>query len=164
MHMRMIIPGLLLSISLAACDLGQQKLGDTDGVGDESESESSTGADELVCAEFTTPEDCNGKSNEFIACSWGTVKMAKRSGDSCEISEVPFCRMEVIFGDTAAGCGVLEGCGDTGFVNPHYRVTPEGVLLVDECGGTHEEGFIACETGTAASDPPECACACELAP
>jgi hypothetical protein len=163
--LRNIVHPAILVFTLGACDLGPQKLGDSDGVEAESasESESSTGADELICAEFTTPEDCNGKSNEFIECGWGTVMLATRTGDTCEVSEIPFCRMTVNFGDEAAGCGSLEGCNGP-FLNPQYRVTPEGVVLIDECGGTHEEGFTACASGMASSDPPECACACELAP
>lgn len=158
---------LVLAGALAGCDLGNQNLGEDSSTGESSESESSTGEPaELVCAEFTTPEACNGApATEEIECSWGVANLATRTGDVCEVTEIGFCRQVVIFGDTAAGCGQIEGCVEGDSLNPQYRLTPEGVVLIDECGGTHEAGFSGCPSGAASvDDPPECACACELAP
>lgn len=165
---------LIISTLLApsGCDFGEKLIGETesesgDESGDESssESDSESGNDELICAEFTEEAACNAQGNDEIVCSWAMIDRAVRTGDSCEVEEVGYCMQEELFGDTAAGCGSLVGCEESSYLNPYYKITPEGVLLLDQCGGTSEPGFNGCATGEAsADDPPECACACALAP
>jgi hypothetical protein len=173
MNLRSILSSILVTSALAAtsgCDFGNKQIGETEGESGESEtadgeSESESGSDELICAEFTDAASCNAQGNDEIVCKWATIERAVRTGDSCEVEEVGYCLQDELFGETAAGCGELEGCEGTSYLNPYFKITPEGVLLMDSCGGTSEPGFAACQTGEAsADDPPECACACALAP
>lgn len=153
----------LIAIAPLACDLGQKNIGDENSGDTGTESGTDTD-DELICGDITDPAECNSASNAEIYCSWGMIGRAVRTGDVCEITEVGYCFQEEYVGDTATGCevGSVEGCPDS---NPTYKITPDGVLLGAVCGGTPEPGFSGCASGTAASaDPPECACACELAP
>jgi hypothetical protein len=161
---------LVISICAAAtgCDYGNKMLGETAGNSD-SESDSSdseSGSEALICAEFTDQAMCNAQGNDEIVCSWEIIDRAVRTGDVCEVEQVGYCMQDELFGDEAAGCGALAGCEDGPYSQPSFKITPEGVLLIDTCGGgTSEPGFEHCPTGEAsADDPPECACACALAP
>ncbi len=153
---------LIVLAPLAGCDLGQKNLGDENA--DAATESGSDTSSVLVCGDISDPGDCNSASNDEIYCAWKMIDRAVRTGDACEITQVGYCFQEELVGETAAGCevGLVEGCPDS---NPTYKVTSEGVLLGAMCGGTAEPGFSGCTSGTAASaDPPECACACELAP
>jgi hypothetical protein len=155
----------LLFLVFAATIGCDKNLGEDTSESDTGESESTDTGSALICAEFTSQADCNAQGNDEIVCQWAMLDRAVRTGDSCEVTEVGFCLQQELFGETNAGCGVLSGCEDSMYISPYYKVTPEGVLLLDTCGGTSEPGFAECPTGEASADnPPECACACALAP
>lgn len=165
MTLRMTRPSTFACFLILAGPIGcdsEKNLGEDTSESGES---SDTAGAPLICAEFTVQADCNAQGNEEIVCEWATLDRAVRTGDSCEVTQVGFCLQQELFGETAAGCGSLSGCEGSSYLNPYYKVTPEGVLLLDTCGGTSEPGFAACPTGdVSADDPPECACACALAP
>lgn len=164
MTLRFTRPSTFAFFFILASSLGCDSEKNLEGESSESGESSDTGG-ALVCAEFTDQAGCNAQGNDEIVCEWAMINRAVRTGDSCEMTQVGFCMKQELFGDTAAGCGMAIGCEDGPYLNPYYKVTPEGVLLVDTCGGTSEPGFSACPTGEAsADDPPECACACALAP
>jgi hypothetical protein len=145
----------------AACVPGEQDTGEDEA--GESIGTSDT-AGELVCADFTNQSECDAQDNGEIACEWTMIARAVRTGDVCEVAQVGYCQVEQV-NATISGCEVLTGCWEDAFVYPYYKVTPEGVLLIDTCGGTSEPGFAPCPSAIAIEDnPPECACACELAP
>lgn len=120
-----------------------------------------SGTTDLVACEDLDEVQCDASTE----CVWRGMWRAQRSGDSCEIEEVGRCFGAEI-NDSAAGCGSAPGCDDTLFAAPFYSIEAEGtVLLLDMCGGTTPSGFEPCATGElSADDPPECACACALAP
>ncbi|MFV8752595.1 hypothetical protein ACNOYE_18765 [Nannocystaceae bacterium ST9] len=164
-----MVASIVLFASPLACDFGEKQLGEESTTGESESGESESGEsgetlNQLVCADITNQADCDAAGNDEIVCDWTMINRAVRTGDSCEVTQVGYCMQDELFGETAAGCGVTPGCEDGPGVNPSYKLTPEGVLLIDSCGGTSEPGFIFCESGEASSDPPECACACALAP
>ena len=117
------------------------------------------------CGSFTDQASCEAQNSETLSCLWRPAWRTSRSGDSCEIEETGVC-FGIEIGDTAAGCGSLAGCEDGPYANPFYVEEDGGtVLLVDFCGGSPPAEYQPCSTGElAADDPPECACACALAP
>ncbi len=118
--------------------------------------------DEIAgCELITDMSECMGES----ACVWQSASRATRTGDVCTLEPTGLCFHRSAH-DGAAGCGSLEGCDDSSFANPYYRVEQGGtVVLVDFCGGTPPDSVSACNSGLASeADPPECACACELQP
>lgn len=148
---------VIVAALVSACAPGQAP-GD-DEAGDLGGSES---GEPQECAAITDASACGASE---LACEWVTLALAQRSGDACEVSEVGYCQQEVI-NTTISSCEVLTGCWtDTPFLNPAYKPTPAGVLLMETCNGTSEPGFMPCPSAVALEDdPPECACACELAP
>lgn len=122
--------------------------------------------DPAACADQLDQASCQAFNGDESGCSWRTLWRAQRSDDSCAIEEVGRCFDDAI-NDSAAGCGPAAGCEDLSvYIDPFYMVEDGGtVLLLDMCGGTAPSGFEPCPTAEAsADDPPECACACALAP
>lgn len=167
--------------SIAASLLGASACGEKSG-SDESSASASAGSGEASGSTDTTesssegvtaPEDCEDITDEAeclaapggeFGCDWRVGIVATREGDVCEVSERGVC-IGGEWGNTAAGCGELAGCeGSEFFSNPYYQELPEGLLLLDFCGGSPPASFMPCSSGEAAADPAACACACELAP
>jgi hypothetical protein len=148
-------------LASTGCGPGETNVGEDEA--DESGPSSDT-ASELVCADFTSQTECDAQDNGEIGCEWTMLARAVRTGDDCEVTQVGYCRQEEVAA-TITSCELLTGCFADPFVFPYYKVTPEGVLLLDTCNGTDEPGFSACPSAVAVeNNPPECACACALAP
>ena len=153
---------LILAAALTAgCEVAPSD--DSSGSADSSSSSDSSGSD-TACQDLLEKTTCEASDGTGRGCVWRDTWRATRSEDTCEVEVVGRC-FDGIINDSAAGCGAAAGCGDGPFSEPFYMIEEGAVVLLDMCGGTVPSGYEPCATGEAsASDPPECACACELAP
>ena len=150
---------LALPLALAGCDAAEGSGEDGTDAGDEGTADGS-GGEPTVCSSIGDRTACGAESG----CFWyGAAYEGSTDGTTCSFESTGRC-LSTDVQNGPQGCAIGMACGGNLSGNVYYEITEDGpTLLMSFCGGTPPANLQACSLDLdAPTDPPECACACDL--